>query len=364
MSTIDTLRAALTRLVEKAAALRDELRRHETNAAAAIDAARAHDDRASRASSPATANSARNAAKREREKSLQHSRRATDVAKKIGQNSRDQDSRRSSLDAAQKSHRQAAEREERQRVQKEKSDRQKRDREDVRRRQVEKSHAREVAQLSAPQVHFVHIRPPEPERLRVLYLTAGAGTDLRTDVEIRQVQQALRGARFRDLVTVEQRPAATFQDLLDGLNDVTPHIVHFSGHGVDEGLIMDDGGIEGETGTRISFSMLVKALEATDAPPTLLVLNACSTLEGSEVILPAVPVLIAMADEILDVAAIIFAQQFYAALASGQSVGSALRQAKVAMEAAMLEDGAETLPTCISREDVDVDTLILVRALG
>lgn len=39
----------------------------------------------------------------------------------------------------------------------------------------------EIARLSAPQVHYVHIRPPEPERLRVLYLTANPGMDLRTD---------------------------------------------------------------------------------------------------------------------------------------------------------------------------------------
>jgi hypothetical protein len=85
-------------------------------------------------------------------------------------------------------------------------------------------------------------------------------------------------------------------------------------------------------------------------------------LEGIEQILPVVPVVIGMSDSVLDIAAILFAQQFYAALASGQSVGSGLKQARVAIEAAMIEDGASELPQCSAREDVDISTLVLVKA--
>lgn len=354
-------RRELTRLIEKQAALKNDNQRHEADAAKANNAARRYEEQAGKASSASSATTAYNSAKREKDRALQAAKKAADVSKKIADNARDQDSRRRSLDAAEKSDQQAQNREDQRRNQKEKSDRQTRDREDERRRQKEKSHAREVAKLSTPQVHYVHIRPPELEKLRVLYLTANAGTDLRTDTEIRQVQQALRGAKFRDLISVEQRPAATFQDLLDGLNDVQPHIVHFSGHGGGQSLLMDDGAIEDGAGTSVTFSLLVKALGATDQPPTLLVLNACDTLDGAEAILPAVPVVIAMADTVLDVAAIVFAHQFYAALASGQSVGSALKQAKVAIEAAMIEAGAEDLPTCITREDLDISQLVLVK---
>jgi hypothetical protein len=377
---IDTHRRELTRLIKKEGDLRTELHRHESDASKAVEAARRHEDQARRASSPSSATSALNSAKRERDKALQASKKAADVAKKIGDNARDLETRRRSLETAEKTQRQAVEREEQRRIQKEKSDRQAqereeqrrvqkekserqtRDREDERRRQREKAHAREVAQLSAPQVHYVHIRPPEPEQLRVLYLTANAGADLRTDAEVRSVQQALRGAKLRDLVDVKQRPAATFQDLLDGLNDERPHVVHFSGHGGNRTLLMEDGALENAGGAEVSFELLAKAVGATDSPPILLVLNACDTLGGADLILPAVPVVIAMADEVLDIAAIIFAQQFYAALASGQSVGSALAQAKVAIEAAVLEAGAENLPTCISRADVDIHQLILVKA--
>ena len=343
MSLTDTHRRELARLLDKEASLRKELQRHETDAAKANESAHRYGEQARRASSISSAQSAIKSGIRENDKAIQAGKKAADVAKKIADNSRDQANRRASLQNA------------------EKSDRQAQDRDTNRRRQKEKDHAREIARLSSPTVHYVHIKPPEPEKLRVLYLTANPGMDLRTDAEVRQVQQALRGAKFRDLVAVEQRPAATFQDLLDGLNDIRPHVIHFSGHGGGEALVMDGGALEGGSERAVTFSLLLKALDATDQPPTLLVLNACDTLEGAEIILPAVPVVIAMSDNVLDLAAILFAQQFYAALASGQSVASALKQAKVAIEAAMIDDTASDLPQCLSREDVDIGTLVLVK---
>ena len=281
MSMTDSYRRDLARLIDKEASLRSEMQRYESDAVKAAESARKQEASAIRASSVSSRKSYMSAAERDRKKALDASKKAADVAKKLGDNARDQANKKRSLGSSEKSGRQAADREMAQRQQKEKADRQAADREADRRRQKEKEHAREVARISQPIVHYVHVPEPEPERLRVLYLTANPGMDLRTDIEVRQVQQALRGAKFRDLVTVEQRPAATFQDLLDGLNDVRPHIVHFSGHGGDQSVLFDGGAIHTQSERLIGFDLLVKALDATDEPPRLLVLNACDTLEGA-----------------------------------------------------------------------------------
>jgi CHAT domain len=344
MSLTNSHRNELTRLLEKQANLQKELQKHEADAAKANESAHRYAEQARRASSASSMQSAIRSSQRETNKSIQSAKKAADLGKKLAENARAQTNRRRSLEAS------------------EKADRQAQDREAEMRRQKEKAHARDIARISRPTVHYVHIGPPEPEKLRVLYLTANPGMDLRTDTEVRQVQQALRSAKYRDLVVIEQRPAATFQNLIDGLNDVRPHVVHFSGHGGAGSLVLDTDELENPTERLVSFQLLVKALDATDTPPMLLVLNACDTLDGAEVLLPAVPVIVAMSDDVLDIAAILFAQQFYAALASGQSVGSAIKQAEVAIEAAMIDETASQLPEFVKRDDVDISKLVLVKA--
>ncbi|NLG55150.1 MAG: CHAT domain-containing protein [Rhodococcus sp.] len=250
---------------------------------------------------------------------------------------------------------------------------------DSRRRQEERNHAREIARLSTPsaQIRYVELRLPEPEKLRVLYLTANPeateetvtypdgtiqrfGTWLRVDQEVRQVRQALRGSKYRDLVQVDHAPAATTNDLLDRLNDCRPHIVHFSGHAGEDGVLMENEAGD-EDGADVTFELLARILGATDEPPRLLVLNACKSLAGADALLQTVPALIGMSDTIEDTSAIVFASALYSAIASAQSLASALEQAKVRMLAATL-DGSD-LPELRVRNDVDPAALVLVTPL-
>lgn len=122
---------------------------------------------------------------------------------------------------------------------------------------------------------------------------------------------------------------------------------------------MDNGSVETPEGEELDYVLLGQLLSATTTPPRLLVLNACETLGGAATLLPAVPVVIAMSDKITDVAASVFAGQFYAAIASAQSVGAALQQARVKMKIGQLEDS--DLPEALSRDDVEIDDLVLVQ---
>lgn len=236
-----------------------------------------------------------------------------------------------------------------------------------------------MAHLSRPTVRYVEVDAPEPEPLRVLYLTAnpeavdtttisldGSSTTrsryLRLDREVREVQQTLRGAKYRDLVTVQQRPAATTDDLIDALNDIRPHLVHFSGHGWTGGLVFDNGDLNNPQNHPVEFDVLAQVLAATSTPPRVLVLNACQTLAGVELLLPAIPVVIAMADTIDDTAAIVFARRFYAAIASAQPVGIALAQARAAMQITTPDDA--DLPQLAIRDDINIDELVLVDPPG
>ncbi|GAB3559172.1 CHAT domain-containing protein [Spelaeicoccus albus] len=358
MTRSDQIKSEIGRLDGSIAALRKELARQQKKADDAAAKARHERDRAHKTKSDSTKRSAMATAERKDKEASTGMKKVGDISVKIAAKEKSVNAKRTSLAAA------------------ERSEQRTKDHEDDRRRRKEKSHAQEIARLSHPpaRVRFVEVQPPDPEPLRVLYLTANPhatettvehpdgtvetnGVWLRVDQEVRKVNQALKKSKFRDLVTVEHLPAATGQDLMDGLNDHRPHVVHFSGHASELGVLLEDD--EGSRdGNGMEFALLARVLGATDEPPRLVVLNACESLEGAGDLLRTVPTIIGMSESISDLAAMNFATQFYAAIASAQSVASAVEQAKTQMQMAMLEDF--DLPEIRTREGVDGHSLVLV----
>lgn len=173
--------------------------------------------------------------------------------------------------------------------------------------------------------------------LNVLYLTANpdptSETHLRVDAEYRMVNDEVKRSKYRDNITLHLSPAADLNSLIQGLNDHRPQIVHFSGHGDEGGIETDSGKIGEPSAQLLSFKLLANALKATDRPPEVVVLNSCKSSAAKEKLLPKVKVVIAMRELVSDQVAANFAKNFYAAIASGQSVKAAFEQGKVLVEA-------------------------------
>lgn len=197
------------------------------------------------------------------------------------------------------------------------------------------------------------------KELRVLYLTASPDKDshLRVDAEVRRVQESVRGSVFRDKIKIEYRPAADLNTLINGLNDLRPQIIHFSGHGNEDGILADTGKIGKSAAKMLSFDLLAKALDATDHPVEAVVLNSCNSASAKKTLLSATKVLIAMQVSVTDIAAAVFAQKFYAAIASGQSVNASFKQGKLAVESASIAE-ADT-PALFHSAEINPAKLVL-----
>ncbi|RVA58368.1 CHAT domain-containing protein [Mesorhizobium sp. M7A.F.Ca.US.001.01.1.1] len=193
--------------------------------------------------------------------------------------------------------------------------------------------------------------------LRIAFLGTNpeSSRPLRTDIEARNLARALKGTTNRDLIEIRYVPAAEWADLLETMNEFEPHIVHFSGHGGDQGVLFDNEGVYDDGGIEIDYKLLNGFIDATRNKPDLLVLNACDTVKGARVFLNTVKAVVAMSSSIDDLAATYFSRFLYVALAEGQSLSRSVAQGKLALAAMRLPDSS--LPTLIHSINTDPDKI-------
>jgi hypothetical protein len=193
----------------------------------------------------------------------------------------------------------------------------------------------------------------------VLYLMSNPTKKhaLSLDKEVKAVKAEIARSRFRDNITLHQSEAANFKDVFNGLNDHAPSVVHFSGHGNTDGLVMDGGTVKRGKTNFITFDLLGKALKATDTPPAVIVLNACKSTGARKALLGSAKALVVMENSISDVAAVAFATQFYGAIASGQSLQTAFDQGCVAIE--LISWGEASTPALVTATGVNAKNIKL-----
>lgn len=194
-------------------------------------------------------------------------------------------------------------------------------------------------------------------KIRVLFLAANPmGTSpLMLDEEIRAITHRTRLAEYRDLIEIVSGWAVRPDDLLLLLNQHQPHIVHFSGHGNEQGIILKaDNGL-----SAIVRAEALRALFATLKDNIrVVILNSCYSKLQAESIAEVVDCVIGMNTTIGDKAAIVFASAFYQAIGFGRSVQEAFEQGITAL---LLENThSEDEPELLLRKGVDPSSIRLI----
>jgi hypothetical protein len=183
---------------------------------------------------------------------------------------------------------------------------------------------------------------------------------LKIDEEMRAIVAKVRAADHRDSLDFTWRSAVRADDFLQYLNEVRPHIFHFSGHGNGAGEII----VVGKDGIPhpVRKPALLSLFRTLKDDLRVVLLNACHSLALATAVTQVVDCAIGMSTKIGDNAAITFAASFYRALGFGYAVQNAFDQGKTAL---LLENiPEEHTPQLVVREGVDPTKVILVNPLA
>lgn len=140
---------------------------------------------------------------------------------------------------------------------------------------------------------------------------------IRVDEEVREIEDSLRQSMNRNKFEFRQTHATRISDFRRVVLDFSPHIIHFSGHGDEEGILLED-----EIGNYqiITSSSLENFFKLFKDQIKCVVLNSCYSKNQAQAIVNHIPYVIGMNDAILDDAAIKFSTAFYDALGAGRDI--------------------------------------------
>ncbi|MFD1707570.1 CHAT domain-containing protein [Siminovitchia sediminis] len=198
-----------------------------------------------------------------------------------------------------------------------------------------------------------------PDKINVLFLASNPSDQdsLRLDQEIRLIQEKIRASDYRDSINLQSWWAVRSNDLLQAINEVKPHIIHFSGHGSpDHDIVLET--TEGTTSllSKETVSLLMKTMSDSIK---LVIFNNCFSSGQAAAVTEHIDCAIGMNEAVYDDAAREFAAQFYSAIGFGKSIQNAFEQGKLALTLAGLE--GEEIPELYTRTGLDPSEIILVK---
>ena len=176
-----------------------------------------------------------------------------------------------------------------------------------------------------------HIDIKKTIQLKILFLGANPLNTLRIrlDEEVKQIQTNLKLAKERNNLEFKQAWAVTTDLLMQSILDESPNIVHFSGHGEREGIILQDesGGSKIITAEALAnlFKLFKDSMEC-------IILESCYSEPQAQAIKLYIPYVIGMKSGITDRASIAFSTGFYKAIGAGKDIPFAFELGKAAIQ--------------------------------
>jgi hypothetical protein len=168
----------------------------------------------------------------------------------------------------------------------------------------------------------------EMGKIKILLMAANpvSTSSLDLEQEIREIERELLGVKYRDRIEFVAKLAVTPDDLVRHLRREKPMILHFTGHGVSEGIVLRSESSQYHLVPGAALKQLL-----TDRGVAVVVLNSCFSEKQVNSLTEVVRCAVGTTSALDDGAARHFSVAFYRALGDGLSVAEALKDGKDAL---------------------------------
>jgi hypothetical protein len=166
--------------------------------------------------------------------------------------------------------------------------------------------------------------------IRILFLSANPRGTPRLDLdnEFKSIYDTIQRSNYRDSFDMRSMMDLWAEELDRHILHFKPQILHFSGHGEKDGLILAGKRAGGKRSPIRPVADLFRILMEDGTVPNTekircVVLNACFSEPQAKAIAQYVDCVIGNSDSVLDEAAIAFAEAFYLGLGEGKTIKTA-----------------------------------------
>ena len=166
---------------------------------------------------------------------------------------------------------------------------------------------------------------------KILFIGANplSTTSLRIDEEFREIDNGLRLSSGRELFDLSISTATRPNDLRREILRHEPNFIHFSGHGEQEGIVLEDAN---GNPSLVSKEALSDLFDLFKDKTKCVILNSCYSEEQAKAISNSIDYVIGMKRAVPDKAAIQFSIGFYDAIGAGRNIDDAFRFGKNAIK--------------------------------
>lgn len=182
---------------------------------------------------------------------------------------------------------------------------------------------------------------------------------LSLDKEARDIAESIQKSPDRDSINFITKWATRTDDLFQYINEVNPTVIHFTGHGTEDGkLVFHD---KNDNPKLVGIDAIIQMINAITDDLRLVVFSNCYSSSIAEEVVEYVEATIGMNTSVREDVAMIFASQLYSSIGFGFSLDKAFKQAMARLSIEGIDKKDSEIPELFIKEGLNAEEIFLIK---